>query len=226
MSEQRHNSKTKESQLGKHVAELRVSLASRDPKVMALSTGSHFEDLDSDTGLFRLAILGQETKINYPGFVAVDAENNHVLPVSIQALIAYYFSIANGKPVTGKWISFSELPDGRFYTRAFQGYTGNELFRSYGENIDDLTRAAQNLPLIDTAFWGEPIGQRSFGIQALPRVPLLLVFWQGDEDFPSRYQLLFDGSVSNYLNTDVCAILGSMMTHKLISNYPTGSNDT
>jgi len=45
---------------------------------------------------------------------------------------------------------------------------------------------------------------------------LLAVYWQGDEDFPSTCQVLFDASASHYLPTDAYAILGSTLTRRLI----------
>jgi hypothetical protein len=42
-----------------------------------------------------------------------------------------------------------------------------------------------------------------------------VVTWEGDEDFPSTYQILFDAAVSHHLPTDACAILGSILTHRL-----------
>jgi hypothetical protein len=44
------------------------------------------------------------------------------------------------------------------------------------------------------------------------------VYWQGDEDFPSTCQLLFDASVSRCLPTDACAVLGSALTRMLIKH--------
>jgi len=52
--------------------------------------------------------------------------------------------------------------------------------------------------------------------QALPRVPLMLTYWLGDEDFPSSCKVLFDESASHYFPIDACAILGSMLTGRVI----------
>jgi hypothetical protein len=59
-------------------------------------------------------------------------------------------------------------------------------------------------------------GDVSFKYQALPLVPLLVVAWLGDEDFPPNYQVLFDTNASHHLPTDAYAILGSTLTKRLI----------
>jgi hypothetical protein len=62
-----------------------------------------------------------------------------------------------------------------------------------------------------------PLGDAAFTFPFLPRVELVVVFWRGDEDFPSNYQILFDAAASKHLPTDACAIAGSMLTRKLTS---------
>jgi hypothetical protein len=67
-----------------------------------------------------------------------------------------------------------------------------------------------------------PLGDAAFLFHALPRVALLVIFWQGEDsedtiDFPPSLQILFDSSASHYLPTDVCAILGSSLTRRLIA---------
>ena len=62
----------------------------------------------------------------------------------------------------------------------------------------------------------ETLGDAAFAFQALPRVRLLAVGWQGDEDFPPSYRVLFDGNSHHHLSTDACAILGSTLTRRLM----------
>jgi len=59
-------------------------------------------------------------------------------------------------------------------------------------------------------------GSASFIYNALPRIPMMVTYWLGDEDFPSSCKILFDASAPHYLPTDACAILGSMLTRKLL----------
>jgi hypothetical protein len=128
------------------------------------------------------------------------------------ALLLYYFTIADGFPLSKEWISFADLPDGRFYNQAFHGYTGKELAQAYKNDLFTFERAALSLS-------GERagLGDASFVFHALPRAPLCVVFWKGDEEFSSSAQILFDAAASHYLTTDSYAILGSTLTHRLIA---------
>jgi hypothetical protein len=126
-------------------------------------------------------------------------------------LLLYYFSNADGSPLTGRWISFAELPDGRVYNQAYQGYSGDLLARRYGADLTGLERASRSLDGERVAY-----GDLGFVFLALPRVSLLAVLWRADDEFPASGKVLFDSSAVHYLPTDVCAILGSMLTRKLL----------
>jgi hypothetical protein len=193
------------------VQELRQALAGADPQGLAARTGAEWLPLPDSGGEFRLPLWGKSVTLTFPGFVACDPENGAELGPDVQALLLYYFTISDGAPLAGQWISFSELPDGRFYTQAFQGYTGNELVRVFKSSYEDFLRAAESLGGQRLTF-----GDASFAFSVLPRVAVLAVFWRGDEDFSASIQILFDANAGHHLSTDVCAILGSMLTRRLI----------
>jgi hypothetical protein len=196
------------------VAELRLRLQSSDPAELANRSAVEYlpSDGDQSRGEFHLEMWGRPTRISYPEMVTQDAASGQELPTYLQAMLYYYLVTCDGTPASGQWIAFSELPDGRFYTQAFQGYTGVPLAQAFGEDLTAFSQAAE-------ACSGErryAFGDMAYAFQALPRVAVMVVLWQGDEDFPSTCQVLFDASVSHYLPTDACAILGSHITKQLI----------
>lgn len=191
--------------------ELRQKIVSHNLARLATHTGANF---NPGTNVLELAFWGQPISILFPEIQIIDGKTQKNLPEFSQTMILYYLSLADGAPLTGRWISFSELPDGKFYQRAFQGYTGQELTREIGNSSVGFAKAAEALNAQKGA-----IGNASYIFQALPRVPLLIAHWQGDEDFPASFQVLFDESVPHYLPTDGCAILGSTLTRKLIKTY-------
>jgi hypothetical protein len=191
---------------GQRVGELRQSLQSRNPARLAALTGSVYQD-----EAFFFKLWDRPLRLTFPALTAHPADRQEELPVFNLALLLYYFNSASGAPETGEWISFADLPDGRFYNQAFQGYTGQELSRCFANDLAGFERAA-----IQLGGLRQPLGDASFSFRALPRVSLLAIYWQGDEDFPASCQILFDSSASHYLPTDGYAILGSALTRKLI----------
>ena len=60
------------------------------------------------------------------------------------------------------------------------------------------------------------LGDFSVTIPAFPCVPVTLVFWKKDEEFPERLTILFDGTVVNYLPTEDIILTAQMMAFRLI----------
>ena len=195
----------------RRVNELKEDLSQKKPSYLAAAASAEFRPRDSDKGEFSLLLWGKEVRLSYPGFSAQDRQTGNPLSQMDLVMLLYYFNTSDGTAKTGRWISFSELPDGKFYNQAFQGYTGQRLARSFRDDLATFEHAAVSLS--GTPF---PLGSASFTFNVLPLVSLLVVFWQGDEDLPSSFQILFDASASHYLPTDAYAILGSMLTSRLI----------
>lgn len=196
------------------VGELRSALQTVDPLDLARRVGGQYIEHQPGLGEVALRLWGEQVLVSFPGLIAYNGLKQE-LNAALQALMVYHFHTSDGLPASGDFISFSELPDGKFYARAFQGYTGEELRRTFGSDSTRFERTSQFLG-------GQPypLGDASYTFQFLPRLPLLVVFWRGDEDFPSSYQILFDSAASHHLPTDACAIAGSMLTRRLIASNP------
>jgi hypothetical protein len=204
--------------LEQRTAELHDALRKIDPQLLALRTGSIYVPVNQGQGSFHLRYWDRMLSLTYPEFVARDDRSGERLGALDQAMLAYYFALSDGTPQSGIWISFSDLPDGRFYTQAFQGYTGDKLVKIMGNDETGFATAAGVVRGQELAP-GKGLGDRAFVFQALPFVSLLVVCWLGDEDFPPSYRLLFDGAAENHLSTDACAILGSGLTRRLLKAY-------
>lgn len=198
--------------LATRVDELRESLQSVPANLLAERTGVSYQEIVPGRGEFHHSLFDSPTVVTYPGFVGINARDEE-FPLPFQAVLAYYFHTADGTPLTGQWVSFAELPDGRMYNQAFQGYTGNELVKVFSLDVNAFKSACQKSGGVAT-----PIGDAAYIYYALPRLPMLVNFWCGDEEFPSTCKILFDSSASHYLPTDVIAILGSMLKGKIVKN--------
>lgn len=197
---------------------MRQELRQIDPADLAVRTGASLKKGEGEVVGLSLRYWDQEVTLAYPELIGRD-ENGNSLNSFDQAMLGYYFTLSDGTPLSGNWISFFDLPDGRFYAQAFQGYSGNELAKFFGNRIDAFEEAAQGL-LGQKPWLAAGVGDKAFVFQVLPHVSLLAAAWLGDEDFPPSYRILFDASVSHHLSTDACAILGSMLTRRLIKAAP------
>ena len=123
------------------IEEARAELRRRRAFELALRAGAQC----TREGL-RLAYFGEERFISYPELVVHDAAGNR-RPEEEQLLILDYLRNADGTPPCGEWKGFREreLPEGWFYFKASQGYTGDLLVREFGNDVKEFRRAAEAL---------------------------------------------------------------------------------
>ena len=189
------------------VAEAQETLRQVKPGKLALRSGC---ERDAD-GSLRLTFFWQEYVISGEDFAVRRADTGAEAPSFFQSLILTYLATADGTTPSSRWIGFRDLPDGMFYVQAFQGYTGGRLVRGLEGGVESFRRAAEKLG-------GEPleIGDAGYGFTVLPRVRLALVYWEGDEEFPSQARVLFEDTAARYMCTDGLAILGSQLVGQLL----------
>jgi len=203
------HTETAATQLAGRVDELRSTLRFQDPGLVAARSGVPYLTLGPNRGELHIPLWEDVCVLSFPELIGYNSHDDR-LPDFQQALLLYYLITADGAPITNKWVLFADLPDGRMYNAAFQGYSGDEVVKAFGLDLDTFKSACLKAG-------GKPvdIGSASFIFQALPRVPLMLTYWLGDEDFPSSCKILFDESACHYLPIDACAILGNMLVRKL-----------
>ena len=197
--------------LERRADELRQDLLSSNPHQLAELTNTTIR-AEKDVSHFEFLYWGKPVVMSNQDFLARDPESTHPLPPIHQAMILYYFYSSKGSPGPGKWISFSELADGQFYNAAFQGYTSKKLLQHFQEDYEGFEKNNLDLCAEKVDF-----GDGAFKHQILPQVAILFVYWKGDDEFPPSYKILFEDIVDYHLPTDALAILGSMLTGKLVA---------
>jgi hypothetical protein len=197
--------------LGNRVDEIREKLRKKNPDTLALRTGAIYTPKGGQAGEFKLVFWSKEVIIGFPDFEGTYTDNGDAVNIFEMTMLAYYFDVCDGTPMTGEWIAFNQIPGGLFYAQAFQGYTGNELAKFFKNDTEAFIEANEKL-----GGRREFFGNIAYSYQILPRVPIMVVCWLGDEDFPPSYRILFDSNAHHQLVTDAYAILGSNLTHKLM----------
>lgn len=110
----------------------------------------------------------------------------------------HYLLSATEIPPAGQWISEKDIPGGTTFFRGPHAVPAHVIASRFNEDIQGfIRRCEQNggtkLALADVAF--------SFFIT--PRVPVAVLFWQGDEEFPTEAKLLFDATIARHLASDI-----------------------
>ena len=146
-----------------------------------------------------------------PGVARIISSNGEPVPIPEKILILHYLLTARGDTLTRNLITFRQVPEGPFYYSAFLKRARDPLVRAFGGQPESLITCGAHLG-------AEPdeLGDVSITLKALPRVPVTMVLWAGDDEFPPEASLLFDESIVGYLPTEDIAVLSGMIVYRLI----------
>lgn len=124
--------------------------------------------------------------------------------------------LADGTPLTGKWISFGQIKDGLARGGDFDRRCEDVIRRRLSQiSIKELTEKC-----MDTG--GRILDSNAdFTVQFdfLPRYPLLLKLRFADEEFPASGKLLLDTSVDHYLMIEDAVTAGQILMEKLVGVF-------
>jgi hypothetical protein len=147
--------------------------------------------------------------VTYPGG-EVKGKQGEEANIIFQILYLHYLSNASGMPLKKEWISFKELPGGQIYIMPFQNRAVKPFAKVFGNKPEDFVLAAERLGGEKAAY-----GDLSYVLPVFPRVPVMFVLWQGDEEFPPSATILFDATAGSYLPTEDYAMLSGLLVSKL-----------
>ncbi len=185
-----------------------------DPDIIARFSGAKIRREDPDITALSINFLKKDLFISWPELRFSSEGPDEEVPIQQQVLILHYLQGAcssEGASTTGEWISFQDIPDGRFYMDAFVRRAKEPLLKAFGDNPGRMPELASSA--YDTS--GLDYGDFSVIVKALPLVPVALVLWEGDEEFPPEGNILFDRSISKFLSAEDTAWLAGMVVYPL-----------
>ena len=167
----------------------------------------------SDGPSLHIPFLDRTYLVSYPHFEFEDqADSQKEVPLQEQVLILHYLMAAETPDLTGKWVSYREIPGASFYFGAFVKRAVDPLKKVFGQNISGFCQAAEKLQARKIEN-----GDAGFEFQMFPAVPLQLILWEGDDEFPAEANILFDKTIGRILSPEDVAWLAGMVVYRLIT---------
>lgn len=174
-----------------------------------LISRSGFEQIEEDA--FRVSFLGNNYRVSYPAFdFGAEGEADREIPIQEQVLILHYMW-APGGALSGDWVAYREIPGASFYFSAFVKRAVDPLKKAFGADVSRLKEVAERLD--GTAI---DAGDAGYEFRVFPKVPLQLILWEGDDEFPPEANILFDDSVGSMLSPEDIAWLAGMLVYRLM----------
>lgn len=160
-----------------------------------------------------IPFLNRTYQVSYPHFIFKGRDvSEKEIPIQEQVLILHYLMAAEVPAITGHWISYREIPGASFYFGAFVKRAVDPLKKVFGRNISGFSRAAEKLQARKIEN-----GDAGFEFSVLPAVPLQLILWEGDDEFPAEANILFDQTIGRILTPEDVAWLAGMVVYRLIA---------
>jgi hypothetical protein len=134
---------------------------------------------------------------------------------SIRVVLCKYLLLCpKTEPFGEDWVSFKDFKDAAPFVGGFINNTEKALVKHFSGHLDRLKEACQTLGGLPTDLEGSY--QLALRFEALPKISILLLFNDEDEEFPAQGSLLFKKKAEGYLDMECLAILGWFLTDALL----------
>ena len=188
-----------------------------DVKQQCLRCGARYSVTDSQNVII-IEYLNRLYQVTLPDVDISLVDSEEKVGIRDRILILHYLTLAKGVPITNSVIAYEQLPEGRNYYPTFHKRAIKPLVDYFGEQPHLLIEAAERLGGYKAAY-----GDVAVTINAFSQVPITLVIWQGDDEFPPGGNILFDTTIPDYLSTEDVNVLCEIIAWKLVKFLREGS---
>ena len=134
-----------------------------------------------------------------------------------EVLLYNYIFFSGSKPLSGEWVGLESFPNSLPKRVALEEGCHTRIYKYFTGARPELVSACQRLG-------GIPVlnghnGDLAFKFTPLPRMPLLLIFWDEDkeEGFEAQAKILFDATALDYLDLEGLTFVAEKLADKLTS---------
>lgn len=187
-------------------------LSGLNPEDVMVNAKALFNSRDST---YELTCLGQDISIslmdrNVYGATALGKLLINELSDYSRLSILKYLIHSTDLPPSGQLMRPSDLPGGDIFIRGTHVLPLDKVAECFENNINEFIGIGKSLGGTQLDY-----GDMSIKMLPLPRVPVIIIVWSGDEEFPSKASLLIDSSCISQIPTDIIWST-AMMTIKMM----------
>ena len=124
-------------------------------------------------------------------------------------LFKYLLLCPDDAPVENEWVSFKDFKDSAPFAGSFVNYTEAPLAKYFSGRVNQLEVASRKIK------GHPPEATYSYDLcmqfDALPKIPILLLFNDTDDEFPAQCAVLFERRAEKYLDMECLAMVGMLL---------------
>ena len=142
----------------------------------------------------------------------------------LRLIVLHYLIGAQDRRLANQWVSEKDLPSGGLFFRGPHALPVESLTNAFDAHTELLDLGAKKIGAEKAN-----LGDLSYLFRVLPRIPVLTVFWLGDEEFEPAFHFLFDETITLHLGSlDLIWALVNVFTRILIhsaASFQQGDED-
>ncbi len=139
-----------------------------------------------------------------------DAEGRRPIHSVSVILCRYVIMCPESEPMETDWVTYKDFRDAAPFAGGFMNNAERPIGLTFQGRISDLEQAGRELK--GRPFDAGIAADLVWRFDALPKVPLLMVFNDRDEDFPAQCTLLFERRAEKYLDMECLAMMGWVLS--------------
>jgi len=205
--------KSMEEEQGAYLVTLQEEIAQQD-----LCDIARRLELPFNEGTVGVRCLGKEFRVDGQGGMTSGCHCNNWVHIPI----LHYLLKSKAVQPAGEWIDFPALQDAGGKERFF----AHRCEEAMKQLVDDNTELFfEILDLFEAEEIQETDADKARILYPLPKVPFLINYWEAEDAFPSKLNILFDSKLSENTNVESVYMLGRglvEMFHQLIIRHSKG----
>lgn len=171
---------------------------------------------DTAEAAFALRVMGDGCRAAYPDFALrrTDAEARDAgVDTGVRVLVLRFLCGGKKTPYGGRQLAFADLPWGRVYAGNFERRCIMRAERVFGGEPEALAKIFER----QKGLRAEKLDGREFGwrFEFISGIFMSIIIWPGDDEFPSKAQILFDDNFPAAFSAEDAAVAGDICINRL-----------
>lgn len=160
-----------------------------------------------------LRFFGQDYQID-PATGEISEKDDPKASVDFNTAMSIYnlFYYSKEKPrLSGEWVPFRDVPRAGVFTKAFFEQTVEPFARTFNGHLPELLEAGESLGYERIAY-----SDAGFEARAFDCLPIRFLFWDGDEEFPAKANVLFDKNIVEFVHEETVVLIAASGLKRLV----------
>lgn len=122
----------------------------------------------------------------------------------IMAVYNLFYYSEEGAENSGEWVHFRDVRNAGVFEDAFERQVLRPFAEAFAGKTEAFAQAGRKLGYLPLDY-----GDAAFQVPAFPGIPIRVIFWDGDDEFPASVTILYDKNIIHFIHPENVVMLGS-----------------